>query len=147
MNMATNQQKQRSLLVTWILFEAIYLIMPNQHVSFRDSWRGAVIAAIGLQIYLTLFPFYATHFLSGYGGQAGFAVILIVFFYYFAVILLPGAQVNAFFGEGVQKTPDNLASLVHGKTNRDPKSPEEQHAQATPEHKEDMDRDTQGHTK
>ncbi|HEV2660794.1 MAG TPA: YihY/virulence factor BrkB family protein [Ktedonobacteraceae bacterium] len=133
-----------SLLVTWILFEAIYLIMPNQHVSFRDSWRGAVIAAIGLQIYLTLFPFYATHFLSGYGGQAGFAVILIVFFYYFAVILLLGAQVNAFFGEGVQKTPDNLASLVHGKTNRDPKSPEEQHAQATPEHKEDMDSNAQG---
>lgn len=135
-----------SLLITWILFEAIYIIIPNQHVSFRDSWRGAVIAAIGLQIYLTLFPFYAAHFLNGYGGQAGFAVILIVFFYYFAVILLLGAQVNAFFGEGIQKTPDNLAGLVHKKTNRDPKPSEEQHLQATPEHKEDMDRGAPGQT-
>ncbi len=128
-----------SLLITWILFEAIYMIIPNQHISFRDSWRGAVMAAIGVQIYLTLFPFYAAHFLNGYGGQAGFALILIVFFYYFAVILLLGAQVNAFFAEGIQETPNNLASLVHKETSQDPKSPEEQHRQATPEHKEDMD--------
>jgi membrane protein len=134
-------------MISFILFEAIYIIMPNQRVSFRDSWRGAVIAAIGLQIYLTLFPFYAAHFLSGYGGQAGFAVILIVFFYYFAVILLLGAQVNAFFAEGVQKTPDNLAGIVHNKTSRDEKPSEEQHAQATPEHKDDMDRNSQGQTK
>ena len=128
-----------SLFFSWVLFEALYIIIPNQHISFRDSWRGAVIAAIGLQIYLTLFPFYAAHFLKGYGGQAGFAVLLIAFFYYFAVILLLGAQINAFFAEGVQKTPTNIASLVHKETSRDEKPPEEQHVQATPPHKHDMD--------
>ena len=46
-----------SLFVSWLLFEAIYIIVPHQHISFRNSWRGAVIAAIGLQIYLTLYPF------------------------------------------------------------------------------------------
>ncbi len=30
-----------------------------------------------LILFLTLFPFYAAHLLNGYGGQAGFAVILI----------------------------------------------------------------------
>jgi membrane protein len=128
-----------SLLVTWVLFEAMYIIVPHTRISFRDSWRGAVTAAIGLQIYLTLFPFYTTHFLKGYGGQAGFALILVIFFYYFAVILLLGAQVNAFFAEGVQKTPDNLAALVHKETSQDEKPAKEQHAQATPSHKQDMD--------
>lgn len=127
------------LLVSWVLFEAIYIIVPHQRISFRNSWRGAIIAAIGLQIYLTLFPFYATHFLKGYGGQVGFALILIAFFYYFAIILLLGAQVNAFFAENIKKTPTNIASLVHKETNRDEKPPEEQHVQATPPHKQDMD--------
>lgn len=128
-----------SLIISWVLFEAIYLIVPNQPISFRNSWGGAVFATIGLQIYLVLFPFYATHFLNGYGGQAGFAIILLAFFYYFAVILLLGAEVNAFFGEKVQKTPDNLASIVHKRTSHDQKPPEEQHVQAIPPHKHDMD--------
>src|SRR5205823_9666143 len=54
------------LLATWILIEIMYLVVPNQHISFRDSWFGALLAAIATQAYLQLFPFYATHFLSGY---------------------------------------------------------------------------------
>lgn len=125
-----------SFIVSWILFEAIYIIVPNQHISFKDSWRGAVIAALLLQVYLTLFPFYATHFLTGYVGQAGFAIILIVFFYYFAVILLLGAEINAFFAEGVRDTPDNLAGIVHTKTGHDPKPENQQEQQAPPTHKD-----------
>src|SRR5581483_4200080 len=90
-----------SLIVAWIFFEVIYVVVPNQKVSFRDSWRGAVVAAIALQIFLTLFPFYATNFLKGYVGQVGFAIILLVFFYYCAVILLLGAELNAIFAAGI----------------------------------------------
>ena len=85
------------LLATWILIEIMYLVVPNQHISFRDSWFGALLAAIATQAYLQLFPFYATHFLSGYTGTVGFAIIFIFFFYFFAVILLGGAEVNAFY--------------------------------------------------
>ena len=105
-----------SLLVSWVLFEALYIIVPKSHIHFSKSWRGALFAAIALQIYLSLFPLYATHFLNSYLGQVGFALILIVFFYYFAVILLLGAQVNAFFTEGIRYTPDNLAGMVHEET-------------------------------
>src|SRR6266566_5020612 len=52
-----------SLFFAWILFEAIYIVVPNQHISFRNSWRGAVVAAVALQIYLVVFPFYVSHFL------------------------------------------------------------------------------------
>src|SRR5260221_566758 len=105
-----------AVLITWVLFEAIYLVVPNQHISFRNSWLGALVAAVGVQLYLVLFPFYVTHFLGSYTGTAGFAVILLFFFYYFAVILLLGAEINAFYAEGVHATPDNLVIMVHTMT-------------------------------
>jgi len=105
-----------AVLITWVLFEAIYLVVPDQHINFRNSWLGALVAAVGVQLYLVLFPFYVTHFLGSYTGTAGFALILLFFFYYFAVILLLGAEINAFYAEGVHATPDNLVVMVHTMT-------------------------------
>ena len=130
-----------SLLFAWILFEAIYIIVPNQHISFRNSWLGAVVAAVALQIYLLVFPFYATHFLSNNTGQAGFAVILLLFFYYFAVILLVGAEINAFFAEGVRATPDNLAVMVYNLTSHLPASKKDIQEQGPPSHKDEEPKD------
>ena len=105
------------LLATWILIEIIYLVVPNQHISFRQSWFGALLAAVATQAYLQLFPFYVTHFLSGYTGTVGFAIIFIFFFYFFAVILLGGAEVNAFYAQGKRALLENMAGLVHASTN------------------------------
>ncbi len=104
-------------LATWIFIEIIYLVVPNQHISFRESWFGALLAAAATQAYLQLFPFYVTHFLSGYTGTVGFAIIFIFFFYFFAVILLGGAEVNAFYAQGKRAIPENMAGLVHAVTN------------------------------
>ncbi len=99
-------------LVAYLLFQAIYIIVPNQKIRFRNSWLGAVLAGLLLQLYLVLFPLYIQHFLTGGIAVAvGSAVILLVFFYYFALILFLGAEVNAFFAEGVTSTP-NLLTLV-----------------------------------
>ena len=130
-----------ALLITWVLFEAIYIVVPNQHISFRNSWLGAVVAAIALQVYLIVFPFYVTHFLSNDTGQVGFAVILLFFFYYFAVILLLGAEINSFFAEGVQATPDNLAAMVHQLTGHLPATEKAIQEQAPPSHKYEEPKD------
>src|SRR6266487_6266886 len=106
------------LLATWVLIEIIYLVVPNQHISFRESWFGALLAAVAIQAYLQLFPFYATHFLGGYTGTVGFAIIFIFFFYFFAVILLGGAEINAFYAQGKRALPDNMAVMVHNITNQ-----------------------------
>lgn len=100
------------MVVCWVLLEIIYLVVPNRHISFRKSWFGALLAAVAIQAYLLLFPFYMTHFLSDYTGTFGFALILLFFFYYFALLLLVGAEINAFFGEGIPATTDNLAGIV-----------------------------------
>ncbi len=104
------------LIAAYILFQAIYIVVPNQKISFRNSWLGAVIAAILLEAYLILFPLYVARFLTSYAGQTLGIVILLVFFYYFAIILFLGAEVNAFFAEGVTVTPQDLVTLVHTMT-------------------------------
>ncbi len=126
-------------LAAFILFEAIYIVVPNQHISFKHSWLGALIAALALEVYLILFPYYIRYSLSGYVGQVGFAIILLVFFYYFAFILLLGAEINAFFLEGVRPLPNDLATFattLGGELNKDrpaAESPSHQDARPTKE--------------
>jgi YihY family inner membrane protein len=111
------------LIAAFILFAAIYIVVPNQRISLRHSWLGALVSAIALELFITIvFPFYSAYFMKNYVGQAGFAVILLVFFYYFAVILILGAEINAFFLEKVRPLPNDLATFVStmaGKLNRD----------------------------
>jgi len=125
----------------WVLFEAIYIVVPNQHISFRKSWLGAVVAAVGIEIYLVLFPFYVTHFMNTYTGTAGFAVILLFFFYYFSVILLLGAEVNAFFAEKIRATPANIPTMIHEMTSHLMKSEEAVQEQASVSHKGEQPKD------
>ena len=125
-----------SVFISWVLFAAIYIVVPNQHISFRNSWLGALVAAVLLQLYLSLFfPFYVTHFLGSYTGVAGLAVILLLFFYYFAVILLLGAEINAFYAEGVHSTPDNLVVMVHTMTSHLPATEKAMQEQASVSHR------------
>lgn len=100
-----------SLITSFILFEAIYFFLPNQHVSFRNSWRGAAVAAFGVIVYLEIFPLYTKYFTFGISGPVGFAIILLLFFYFFAVILLLGAEINALL-EGVQPIPAYLPNFI-----------------------------------
>jgi membrane protein len=124
-----------SLFITWVLFEAILIVVPNQHISFRNSRLGALIAAVLLQIFLQLFPLYVTHFLGSYTGNIGLAIVLLFFFYYFAVILLIGAEINAYYAEGIQSTPNNLAVMVHELTSHLATSAQAVREQAASSHK------------
>ena len=123
-------------IASYILFQAIYIVVPNQHISFRNSWLGAVVAAIAMDIYLTLFPLYVHFVGNGPAASLGAGILLLIFFYYFAVILLLGAQVNAFFAEGVRATPVDLVTLVHITTSHLPKTEEDKEQQAAASHKD-----------
>lgn len=110
------------LIAAFLLFEAIYVIVPNQRISIRNSWQGALAAGVLLEIFIALFPVYTARAMGNYQGQIGFAVVLLAFFYYFAVILMLGAEINAFFFEKVRPLPNDLATFVStmgGKLNQD----------------------------
>jgi membrane protein len=124
------------LIAAYILFQVIYMVVPNQKISFRKSWPGALVAAVLLEMYLTLFPLYMSYFLGIFAGALGL-LILLIFFYYFALILFLGAEVNAFFAQGVRETPYDLATMVHLVTSHLATSEEAVKEQASADHKDE----------
>jgi membrane protein len=125
------------LLVGYLFFQIIYIIVPNQKISWHNSWRGAVVATILLELFLVLYPFYVTHFLGVFAGTLGL-LLLLIFFYYFAVILFLGAEVNAFFAEGIHKTPHDLVTIVHIASSHKPTRQEGLQEQAAASHKQNI---------
>ena len=101
-----------SLVISFGLFEIIYLLIPNKKMTFRQTCRGALLAAGALQLFMILFPLYVRQFMTSYTGQIAFVVILLLFLFYFALILILGAQVNAFFFEQIPPFPVPLGTLV-----------------------------------
>jgi len=101
-----------SLFFSFLLFEIIYLIIPNKKMTLKQTWCGSIVAAGALQLFMILFPLYVKKCMASYTGQIGFAVILLLFLFYAAVILILGAQINAFFFEDIQPLPVPLGTFV-----------------------------------
>ncbi|CAF1369812.1 unnamed protein product [Didymodactylos carnosus] len=101
-----------SLLLSFILFEVIYLIMPNKKIKIKQTWCGSLVAAVLFEIFIILFPLYVRHFMTNYVGYVGLVIVLLLFFYYFAVILLLGSQINAYWFERIQPFPDAQATFI-----------------------------------
>jgi membrane protein len=123
------------LIACYILFQVIYIVVPNQKISWKHSWRGSVVAAVLLEAFLVLFPLYVAHFLGVFAGALGL-LILLIFFYYFALILFLGAEVNAFFAEGVRKTSLDLVTMVHVMSSHEPTQEADLQEQAAASHKQ-----------
>jgi membrane protein len=58
-----------SLLVSFVLFEIIYWIVPNKKMSFKVTWCGALVAACLLEIVIILFPLYVENNTKSYTGK------------------------------------------------------------------------------
>ncbi len=103
-----------AFIVAVVLFGAIYIVVPNRPVQWKEVWKGTLGGAGLLVLYELLFPLYQNLFLKpgNYGSVAGFAIVILVFFYYFAFILLLGAEVNS-WASGQRQTASDLASIIH----------------------------------
>ncbi len=103
-----------SLLVSFLLFEVIYVFLPNRQGNIegraRSSLPGAVTAAVVLQIALVLFPLYARTATNGVVSQIAFVLVLLIFFYLIALVTLIGATVNAYFAENIRPTEHDLVT-------------------------------------
>jgi membrane protein len=87
-------------LSAFVLFSAIYIVVPNRRIRLSQVGPGALLATVLLIPYVSLFPLYASLFLQPGNSAtvAGFAVVILVFFYYLGFILLLGAEVNSWIG-------------------------------------------------
>lgn len=146
-----------AVLSVFVLFLAIYAIVPNMKIGLHHAWRGALIAALLVTVVTLGFPLYTSLVVKPdrYGSFVGFAILIVLWFWLFSVILLLGAQINSYFGLGQRAAPGDLPMVlhmvqVHGElpsAAEDADSPPEGHpARPEPPVKEEnrSDRDPQG---
>jgi len=103
-----------SVLSLFVLFLAIYVIVPNVPISLKYAWRGALIAAVVMAIINTLFPFYTAHFLGTrqYGAALiGTVLVTVTWFWLFSLILLVGAQANS-LAMNLRPWPHDVSRLM-----------------------------------
>jgi membrane protein len=82
-----------SLLLISVLFGAIYKVLPDRHLEWRDVAIGAVVTALLFTIGKSLIGWYigSSAVASSYGA-AGALIVLLLWVYYSAQIFLLGAE-------------------------------------------------------
>jgi len=82
-----------SYLIVSLLFAAIYKILPNTRLLWRDVIVGSIGTAILFEAGQTLIGYYLANFITAniYGAAAGI-IVLLIWVYYSAQIFLLGAE-------------------------------------------------------
>ncbi|AXF57624.1 YihY/virulence factor BrkB family protein [Salicibibacter kimchii] len=85
-----------SFLVVGVVLLILYMIVPSQHMSWRDTWPGALFAAVGWQTASLGFSYFNqwNDYTIIYGGL-GTIIGLMIWFFLTALMILLGAQLNA----------------------------------------------------
>lgn len=107
-----------TFLIVTLLFAAIFKVLPDAKVAWRDVWGGALLTAglfsigkLAISLYLG-----KSGLASGYGA-AGSLVVLIVWVYYSAQILFFGAEITHVIARRRTRRiePTENAELAHQK--------------------------------
>jgi membrane protein len=85
------------LIAGFVLYFAIYYIVPNRRLHVRCVWPGALFAGVAFELLSQLFPFYirVNQSINRYGQQFAFLFVLLAFFYFLGVITMIGAEMIA----------------------------------------------------
>ena len=86
------------LLLQTGLFSAMFMALPNQRNSFRESLPGALLASIGWLVFSDLYSIYVENF-SGYANVYGsvYAIALSMLWLYFCIsIVFYGGALNQY---------------------------------------------------
>jgi membrane protein len=86
-----------SIVSVFVLFLLIYRVLPNAKQTLRDVIPGALLASVLLLVISQLFPLYVKFFPPNH-AYALFGVFLLLTFYLYVVgiVLVLGAELNAF---------------------------------------------------
>jgi membrane protein len=98
-----------SLALLSILFAAIYKVLPDRALQWRDVLLGSIITAVLFTIGKTLIGWYigSSAIASSYGAAGGL-IVLLLWIYYSAQTFLFGAEITKCYAN------------LHGSKKRDP---------------------------
>lgn len=89
-----------------LMFLAVYRVVPNASLALADVWRGAVLSGILFLLLNQVFPLYLRFFGGTFVAYKtlGLFLLLMTWIYFLALILVLGAELNAFLA-GVGPSP------------------------------------------
>jgi membrane protein len=95
-----------SIVSALVMFLLLYKILPNKPQGWKQTLPGAVAAAVAFFIILQVFPLYLAIFGKGFQAYAAFGVFLVLMFwlYLLGLILVAGAELNAYLEEPGRST-------------------------------------------
>ena len=110
-----------SLLLVTLLFAAIYKILPDVKVPWRNLWVGSAVTALFFNLGKILIGLYLgnSHIGSAFGA-AGSVIVLLVWIFYSAQILLLGAEFTQVYSSsvGTPIQPSDYATSTDGSPER-----------------------------
>jgi membrane protein len=88
-----------------LMFLAVYTVVPNCRLTLWDVWPGAVLAGVLFVLLSQAFPFYLWLFGGSYAvyQALGLSLLLMTWFHFLALILVVGAELNAFLWIDVER--------------------------------------------
>jgi membrane protein len=98
----------------FVLFGAIYFVVPNRRQHLTQVWPGALLAGVAFELLTLLFPVYL-HFNQGinqYGKTFALLFVLMTFFYFLGVITMLGVELNAVIYPVPIPQPERAAALA-----------------------------------
>ena len=101
-----------SFAVIALLFGAMFRLLPDARIRWRDVWVGATVTAFLFVVGKTLIGIYLGHSNPGQAfGAAGSLALLLVWIYYSSMILLFGAEFTQVWADqrGAGVTPERGA--------------------------------------
>ncbi len=96
-----------SLTSAILMFLALYRVVPNMALTLGDVWRGAVVAGVLFLLLNQVFPLYFRIMGGSYASYKtlGLFLVLMSWFYFLAMILVIGAELNAFLAGRARPAP------------------------------------------
>jgi membrane protein len=94
--------------VATLLFAAMYKVLPDAKMRWRDTWVGAAMTAVLFVVGKLLIGMYLenSNIGSGWGSAAGSMIAMLVWVYYTSLIVLFGAELTqawtSRFGAGIE---------------------------------------------
>jgi membrane protein len=81
----------------FLLFLAIYYVVPNRRLEWGKVWIGAALAGVLFEGLSLLFPLYLrlTGGGSTYGKTFGLLFLLMIYFYFLGIVTMVGVEVNS----------------------------------------------------
>jgi membrane protein len=83
------------IIVSFIIFAALYRFVPAVNTSFDEIWLGALFASVAFELAKVGFSFYLRNFgnYNAIYGSLGAVIVFMLFIYIAANVLLMGAEV------------------------------------------------------